>query len=43
MLFEGTFLHHRDGLGFVVTFVVPGSADPDMIAGLKIADLRIAA
>lgn len=43
MLFECTFLHHCHGLGFVITFVVPGGANPDVVAGLEITDLGFAA
>ena len=43
MLFERTFPHHSDGLGFVITFVVLRGADSDVVAGLKIADLCVAA
>ena len=43
VLFERTFLDHRHGLGFVITFVVPGGADPDMVTGLEIADRGFAA
>ena len=43
VLFECTFLHHCHGLGFVITFVVPSGADSDVVAGLKIADLGVAA
>jgi hypothetical protein len=41
MLFECAFPHHCHGLGFVTTFVVLRGADPDVVAGLKIADLRV--
>lgn len=43
MLFERTFPHHCHGLGFVITFVVLSGADPDVVAGLKIADFGVGA
>ena len=43
MLVERTLPHHRDGLGFVIPFVVLSGADPDVVAGLKIANFGVAA